>query len=121
MTSSRRILEWARRSIPSGGRSALLPLVRQPGQPKPPNVQSPLSLEHDFPATVLWGPKAWGRQAWLFAGSDCGGERAAAILFADYDREAEPGRSARLARRRAGAHRRSPGLPPRRIAAVALT
>ena len=42
-------------------------------------MQSPLSLEHDFPATVLWGPKAWGRKAWLFAGSDCGSERAAAM------------------------------------------
>jgi transposase len=41
-------------------------------------------------------------------------------VFADRDREAERGRSARLARRRAGTHRRSPGLPPRRIVTVAL-
>jgi len=37
-------------------------------------VQSPLSLEHDFSAPVLWG-----RRAWLSTGSDCGGERAAAM------------------------------------------
>ena len=50
---------------------------------------------------------ALGRKAWLFAGSDRGGERAAVMLDADPDRQAQRCRSAGLARRRARPHQRS--------------
>ena len=46
---------------------------------------------------------ALGRKAWLFAGSDRGGERAAAMYSLIVHRQAERRRSARLARRRARA------------------
>ena len=56
---------------------------------------------------------ALGRKSWLFAGSDRGGDRAAAMYSADHHRQAERRRPARLARRRPCPHRRPSGLAAR--------
>jgi hypothetical protein len=53
---------------------------------------------------------AIGRKNWLFAGSDCGGERAASMI-PDRHRQAQQHRSAGLARRRAAPHCRPPRPP----------
>ena len=63
---------------------------------------------------------ALGRRAWLFAGSDRGGERAAAIYTLIATAKLNDIDPAGLARRRARPHRRSPGLPARRTPALAL-
>jgi hypothetical protein len=65
---------------------------------------------------------ALGRRAWLFAGSDRGGERAAAMytLIPDRHGETQRRRSAGLACRRAAPSRRSSRLPAARAAALAL-
>jgi len=51
-------------------------------------------------------PLALGRKNYLFAGSDTGGERAAALLYLDPNRQAQPPRSRSLPPRRAHPHRR---------------
>jgi hypothetical protein len=51
-----------------------------------------------------------GRKAWLFCGSDRGGQRAAIIYTLIGTAKAQRHRSASLARRRPGSHRRASGL-----------
>ena len=63
---------------------------------------------------------ALGRSAWLFAGSDRGGERAAAMYTLIATAKLNDIDPAGLARRRPAPHRRSSGLPPRRAPALAL-
>jgi hypothetical protein len=63
---------------------------------------------------------ALGRRAWLFAGSDRGGARAATMYSLHRHRKDERRRSAGVARRRAGAHRRSSCASPRRTHALEL-
>ena len=63
---------------------------------------------------------ALGRKSWLFAGSDRGGMRAAAMYSAHRHGKDERHRSAGVARRRAGPHRQPSGVTARRVAAVEL-
>jgi hypothetical protein len=63
---------------------------------------------------------ALGRKAWLFAGSDRGGERAAATYSLIGTAKLERRRSSCLAGRRAPPHRRPSRLTPARTAPVAL-
>ena len=63
---------------------------------------------------------ALGRKAWLFAGSDRGGERAAVMYTLIVHRQAQRRRSAGLARRRARPHRRASRPQARRAAALEL-
>ena len=63
---------------------------------------------------------ALGRRAWLFAGSDRGGERAAAMYTLIATAKLNDINSAGLARRRARPHRRPSRLPPPRAFALAL-
>ena len=63
---------------------------------------------------------ALGRKSWLFAGSDRGGQRAAAMYSLIVTAKMNDSRPAGVARRRARPHRR-PSVPPaRRAAAVEL-
>ena len=63
---------------------------------------------------------ALGRKAWLFAGSDRGGERAAAMYSLIVTAKTQRRRSAGLARRRPRPHRRPPRPAPGRAAALEL-
>ena len=63
---------------------------------------------------------ALGRKSWLFAGSDRGGDRAAAMYSLIIHRQAERRRPARLAGRCPGPHRRPSRLAPARAAALEL-
>ena len=56
---------------------------------------------------------ALGRKSWLFCGSDRGGQRAAAMYSLIVTAQDEWRRSAGLARRRPGAHRRPSRAPAR--------
>ena len=63
---------------------------------------------------------ALGRKSWLFAGSDRGGQRAAAMYSHHRHGQNEQCRPASLAGRRARPHRRASGQPARRTPAVEL-
>ena len=63
---------------------------------------------------------AIGRKNYLFAGSDAGGHRAAAIYSLIETRQAQRPQPAALPRRRARPHRRSPGPANRRSVALEL-
>ena len=63
---------------------------------------------------------ALGRRAWLFAGSDHGGERAALMYTLIQTGASQRCRSPGLARRRAGPHQRAQDHRPGRAVAMAL-
>ena len=63
---------------------------------------------------------AIGRKNYLFAGSDAGGRRAAAIYSLIETAKLNGRQPAEVSRRRAHPHRRSPSPPNRRFAALAL-
>jgi transposase len=85
----------------------------------PERKPGPICLTNNAAERELRGV-ALGRKAWMFAGSDRGGERAARHVLPHRYRQAERRRSPRPARRRARQDRRPPGLASARAATLEL-